>query len=620
MGLFDFNKKKEFILENKENAKITKLKSIDTNFSKERDDFINTYSNVEENRLYCDQNLFWNNAIDIVSKDININIGNYICSELYNTIVINKNNENLIRKFEYFKNLFLDKSLLEKINYKKLIEDFNNIYTMFNDKEAAKEIIKILYKKDDSNQLIYGSVLRDELKNFIIETRKYFNDEGAYISLILDTISKIDLQAFNIETVKDILKEATIFSRQLAGFYELDEVEIAKLPEKVKRMTEDMKNRYDHLVNTFSNREGALEREVSEAVESFKKETKGILGEADETIAKINSVADNRQRQLEGLGKTINLKIQNFLGQHPEAEEVLRAKDSGYNELLDMNIPARTRYATAIQYKDNTKLYHERFDDCLKFTINNEPILLQGPSGCGKSTIARQVCEVLNLKFVNIGYIADEFVSIRGFMDANGNYSPVPFYDCYKYGYACFLDEIDNSEPKALLELNKITGTDGFLPYVFPNGEEVKPHPNFRLFAAANTFGEGGNASYQRNPLDASSIDRYSVVKIDYDENLEKKIMKNHLDVYEFLIAFRDITNNMGNKNLIVTTKTMASINKGLESTIVSLDEALRAKLIKGEDPQTLDSICSEIIDKTGDTECTRAFQKAINNDRKYRR
>lgn len=617
MGLFDSFKKKDIFLEEKENKKITQLRNMETSFKEELDSFINKYSQAEENRLYCDKELFWDNAIDTVSKDIDITIGNYICSELYNTIVVDKDNDNQIRRFYRFKELFLDNNLLKAVNHNKIIDDFSTLYSLFNDKESALNILKILYAKDEGNKLVYDIVLRDEIKDFLIETRKNFNDEGAYISLVFNTIKSIELHSYNLETSKDVIKQATIMSRQLAGFYEIDEVGIAKLPGKVKKITDDIQNRYDHLVQTFADKEDAVEAEKFKAITEFKNVTSGILGEADETIAKVNSARDSAMRQLEGKEKDIQRKIDNFLGEHPEGEEALRSKETGYNELLDMRIPAKERYEKVKKLGIDSI---QGLEDCIKNTLNNEAVLIQGPTGCGKSTAVRKTCELLNLRLYNIGYITEEFTTIRGFIDANGNYQKSNFYDCYKYGGACLLDEIDMSSPEALLELNKITGGEGYLPYLFPNGELVQPHPNFRLFATANTFGQGGNVEYHRNPMDSSSIDRYSIIKLTYDEKLEREILSDYPEVYQYLITYREAISAKHLQKMHVTTKTMSTINKDLQSGIIALEDALRYKLIKGESPDTYTSLNQYVIDKIGNTKVTDAFEKAIKKDKLLRK
>lgn len=619
MGLFDWTKKIEGeITVNKADKILREIRNMPYKQAETLNEFL---TNISKDNIYCDEELFYTNIKNIIEKDIDFSSGYKLCKELYNTIVVENDNQNDIKRFNKFKGLILNKFNTIKEEYSninKLIVDFKNMYNLFNDKEAVYNIYGQLIENNNSEKENHGYI--QDIINHMIEIRQYFNDEGAFIANVLDAINKINTQAHNKEMRKQIINSHHIKARQLAGFYEIDEVALAKLPGKVKKITDDIQNRYDHLVQTFADKEAAIETEKFKAITEFKNVTSGILGEADETIAKINAVADTRTKQLDGLGQMIKRTITNFLDENPEAEEVLRAKDSGYNELLDENIPAKERYTKAIQLKDTNKLYHVRFDDCLKNTLNNEPTLLQGPSGCGKSTIARQVCDTLNIKLINIGFIADEFISIRGYMDANGNYVKSDFYDCYKYGYGCFIDEIDNSETKALLELNKITGTNGFIPYVFPNGEEVKPHPNFRLFAAANTFGEGGNSVYHRNPMDASTLDRYSILKLAYDESLEKSIMRGEEDIYEFLLAFRKEIDSRHYSKLLVTTKTMASIKKNLDSGIVTLEEAFAGKLIKGENPETLEGICDSIIEQTGQTRATKAFQKAIQKDRLLRK
>lgn len=83
-------------------------------------------------------------------------------------------------------------------------------------------------------------------------------------------------------------------------------------------------------------------------------------------------------------------------------------------------------------------------------------------------------------------------------------------------------DEIDASNPQAVVTANAaldngiLDGPDGM----------IERHPDFRFIAAANTFGNGATPDYiGRNPLDAATLSRYAFVAIDYDEELERKMV-----------------------------------------------------------------------------------------------
>ena len=62
------------------------------------------------------------------------------------------------------------------------------------------------------------------------------------------------------------------------------------------------------------------------------------------------------------------------------------------------------------------------------------------------------------------------------------------------------------------------------------DGREVaKKHKDFRLIAAANTWGTGPSALYVgRNQLDAAFLDRFAQIEVDYDRKLELSICSDN--------------------------------------------------------------------------------------------
>lgn len=172
------------------------------------------------------------------------------------------------------------------------------------------------------------------------------------------------------------------------------------------------------------------------------------------------------------------------------------------------------------------KLRHKSFNDVLTIALTGENIMLVGPAGSGKTTIASHLADALSqihkkeIKFYFNGAIASEY-KLSGFIDAQGRVIETAFRNAYEKGGVYLFDEIDASMPQALLAFNAAL-SNGF--YDFPD-KSVNKHPDFVCVAAANTFGNGADRQYiGRNQLDAASLDRFSVVYMDYDEELEKKL------------------------------------------------------------------------------------------------
>lgn len=151
------------------------------------------------------------------------------------------------------------------------------------------------------------------------------------------------------------------------------------------------------------------------------------------------------------------------------------------------------------------------------------PIWLYGDAGSGKSTAAEQIARLLDTPFGFISVCPTTSKSeLFGYKDGHGTYHDTIFRNIYENGGVFLIDEIDNGNPGILSVLNNALASSAC---AFPDGI-VKKHQNFIIMAAANTIGHGGNIKYVgRNPLDATTLDRFVFVEMNIDENLEKNLL-----------------------------------------------------------------------------------------------
>ena len=179
--------------------------------------------------------------------------------------------------------------------------------------------------------------------------------------------------------------------------------------------------------------------------------------------------------------------------------------------------------------------YHEKFNQILTQIQLDEPIMLIGPAGSGKNHAIAQIADALGKKMYYTNNASNEF-KLTGFIDAGGNYRDTEFYKAFKNGGVFFLDEIDNSDPSALIVINSALA-NGYM--AFPH-ETIDRHPEFRMVAAANTWGKGSDLQYVgRNALDAATLDRFDNIFFDYDRKLESALYPKE-DVLKFMWEFRD--------------------------------------------------------------------------------
>ena len=166
-------------------------------------------------------------------------------------------------------------------------------------------------------------------------------------------------------------------------------------------------------------------------------------------------------------------------------------------------------------------LNHRIFPWVLELIGRGLNVYLCGPSGSGKTTLAKRTAEALKLPFYYTGAILQKY-ELLGYMDANGNYICTSFYECYKHGGLYLWDEIDASNPGALVAFNAAL-ENGLL--AAPNGEMVEIHPDFKCIAAANTIGKGSTQKHAgRQPIDGAVTERYAFVQMDYDWTLSAAI------------------------------------------------------------------------------------------------
>jgi cobaltochelatase CobS len=147
-------------------------------------------------------------------------------------------------------------------------------------------------------------------------------------------------------------------------------------------------------------------------------------------------------------------------------------------------------------------------------------VFMAGPAGCGKTHIGEQAAQLLGLSFYSTGAV-DSPYTLTGFKNAAGDYQRTAFRDAFELGGLFLFDEIDASDPAALLVINQALANGQM---AFPDSM-VKRHADFRVLACANTYGHGADRLYVgRAQLDAATLDRFARVALDYDRDLERKL------------------------------------------------------------------------------------------------
>ena len=228
--------------------------------------------------------------------------------------------------------------------------------------------------------------------------------------------------------------------------------------------------------------------------------------------------------------------------------------------------------------------YHKSFEEILEHVELDEPIMLIGPAGSGKNVSIAQVADALGKKMYYTNNASNEF-KLTGFIDAGGNYRQTEFYKAFKNGGVFFLDEIDCSDPSALIVINSALA-NGYM--AFPH-ETIDKHPDFRIITAANTWGKGADLEYVgRNSLDASTLDRFDTIFFEYDENLEQSLYPNN-NVLEFMWSFRRAVLE-SRIHHIVSTRGIGKVYKK-EINGISVERSLTSNIVKNLNQDDVNTI-----------------------------
>lgn len=241
-----------------------------------------------------------------------------------------------------------------------------------------------------------------------------------------------------------------------------------------------------------------------------------------------------------------------------------------------LRITLKDKEVLEVRKPNEAKFYHNKFAQVLKTINANIPVFLTGDAGSGKTTLAEQCAESLNLPFYCISVcIQTSETTFLGYKNANGDYVRTLFREAYEHGGVFLIDEIDNGNPNVLSVLNSALANH---VCAFPDGMIFK-HDNFRLIASGNTIGRGATREYVgRLEMDLATLDRFAIITIDYDIEIEKAISQPN--IVKLIQKIRQIVNDKGIR-LVVSPRASINLMKLVNSDI-DVKEALELCVFKG--------------------------------------
>lgn len=168
---------------------------------------------------------------------------------------------------------------------------------------------------------------------------------------------------------------------------------------------------------------------------------------------------------------------------------------------------------------------HKKFPLLLKSLMVRVNTAIVGSPGSGKTTCVYKIGEALKLPVYSKSLSSQTAVyEFFGHRTADGTYISTDYRKAFEHGGIFLIDEFDNGNANVLAALNQSIENE----YCnFPDGE-VKKHQDFVAVAAGNTYGNGATMDFVgRNKIDKATLDRFSFMAFDIDEDFEMRIAVN---------------------------------------------------------------------------------------------
>ena len=139
-----------------------------------------------------------------------------------------------------------------------------------------------------------------------------------------------------------------------------------------------------------------------------------------------------------------------------------------------------------------------------------------------------------------------------------------------------------------------------------PAGGFKKAHEDFRVVAAGNTLGTGADAAYTgRMQLDAASLNRFVVVPVDYDENIDLFNADGDTELVAFAKAYRKAAKKCG----LFTVCSYRNLKQIKVAEVMGLESALLFCLAKELNKDDINILAKEVCMSEPNNRYAKAFK-----------
>ncbi len=208
---------------------------------------------------------------------------------------------------------------------------------------------------------------------------------------------------------------------------------------------------------------------------------------------------------------------------------------------------------------------------------NNRRVLIQGSHGSGKSTHIEQIASRLGWPTLRVnldGHLTRMDLIGRDTIVVRDGVQVTEFAEgilpwALQRPVALVFDEYDAGRPDVMFVIQRVLERDGRLTLLDQN-RVITPHPEFRLFATANTVGLGDTTGLYRGTqvLNQAQLDRWDIVaRLDYlDGPDEERVVIGRVPA----IVERDGGRELVTSMVAVADMTRTGFGAGDLSTVMS--------------------------------------------------
>mgnify|MGYP000243989007 CR=1 FL=1 len=225
---------------------------------------------------------------------------------------------------------------------------------------------------------------------------------------------------------------------------------------------------------------------------------------------------------------------------------------------------------------------------------HNRRVYLHGPHGSGKSSHIEQVAAHLNWPCMRINLdghvtradlIGRDMVTIRDGKQVT-EFVPGMLVWAMQRPMALIFDEYDAGRPDVMFVIQRVLESTGKLTLLDQN-QVITPHPDFRLFATANTAGQGDPSGLYAGTqaLNQAQLDRWQVItELGYmPAEQEKAILQSRLpelasESVANMVAFANLARRafeQGDLSSLISLRTLVSWGENT-ALLADTHEAMR--------------------------------------------